>query len=289
MYTNDDLVTLIKRESSLPESSDLTNPIILAHATNVVKNLIGPALMKIREEFFVFPKSYTITANQSAYRISPRAIGSTVRDVQIQDSAGNIKSLPWVNPEDIKTSSTGKPTSFYLKGSNIVLYPTPNQTIDTLIADILIRQSTLVEVSATAKVTAIDTLTNTVTVDNLPTTWAAATVVDLVKGSSPYEILDIEYSISSVGASTIVFSSLPSTLEVDDYVCLKGETFTPNLPEDLFQVLIKLTAGEILSSIGQQDEATPLKEEAGQALQLHLSNITNRVKGEAKKFKTRLL
>lgn len=287
-FTNSDLITVIKTKSAVPENnSDWSDQTILDLANEVVKDTLLPLIIKLREEYYVFPESVSVVSGTAKYRVNPRFIGSMYRDVQLVNGTQLI-SLPQISPEDVVSTATGTPSAFYMQGANLCLYPTPNASF-TLNNTGYIRPSKLTELANCAKISAIDTVTFQITVDAIPSTWTAGTVVDFVKGTPGYEILSIDSSIVLASGYTITFSSLPSGLAIGDYVAPFGTTPIPNIPDELQSVLAEFTVAKILKSMGQNDEANIANQTASSLLDNVTSMLKPRIAGANKKFKTRLI
>lgn len=287
-YTNDDLLEIIKFKGSVPESNDqFSDQKLLNLATEVMLDTLLPVILRLREEYYVFPMTQAITANTSKYRVSPRFVGAMLRDIQLVDGS-QLKSLPQIPPEEVSSTETGNPSSFYMQGPSFVIYPTPNANASLQLTGFL-KPSRLTEVANCGKIATINTGTNQVTVDTLPTSFTTGTVIDFVKGSPGNEILDIEYSITNASGVTITFSSLPTGLAVGDYVTPFGFSPVPNIPEEYFSILAEYTVQKVLKSMGQNEEATIAGESASNLLQNITGMMKPRVSGAPKKFKTRLL
>lgn len=287
-YTNDDLLEIIKFKGSVPENNDqFSDQKLLNLATEVLLDTLLPVILRLREEYYVFPLTQAITANTAKYRVSPRFVGAMLRDVQLVDGS-QLKSLPQIPVEEVNTTEAGNPSSFYMQGASLVLYPTPNANTSLQLTGYL-KPSRLTEVTNCGKIATINTGTNQVTVDSLPTSFTTGAVVDFVKGSAGNEILDIEYTISNASGVTITFSSLPTGLAVGDYVTPFGFTPVPNIPEEFFSVLAEYAVQKVLKSMAYNDEASVAGESASNLMQNILQMMKPRVSGAPKKFKTRLL
>ena len=216
-------------------------------------------------------------------------MGLSLREVK-KVSGNSIIDLPRMSPEDVQSSATGAPTKFYLEGSDVVLYPTPNSTSDTLRLSYYKTPSKLVEATACGLITAIDTVTGEITAD-CPTDWTTSNSFDFVSKRNGHKNHATDLTASAVTTTTITFtaSDLPSGLVVGDYVCLAGQSPFCQVPDVCFDLIVRLTANDLLESMGDTEGLN-----AGLArTQILQSNIvtllTNRVAGSLKKSVIKIL
>jgi hypothetical protein len=192
-YNNDDLITAVLNRAQLPSSSSAnninSNANLLKLGTEEIYTKILPMILGIREEWYVASYNHTITAETANYAFPPRASGRILRDVQLINGS-DVSSLSPVNPEEISTTDSGTPSGFYIEDDNLVLYPTPISTTGTLRLRYFRRPNRLAETSDCGQITAINTNTSTITVTATPSSWGAATLIDirvakpLVRGSA---------------------------------------------------------------------------------------------------------
>lgn len=285
MLSNTELVNSIKINGAVPENeADFSDSVILALADEVMQQTLLPVILAVKEEYFVFEQPFPVTGGKKKYRIPSRSIGGVLRDVQV--SRGNsITSLPQINPEDIQTSAQGSPHSFYMQSSSVVLYPTPSASDGSeLILKYFIRPAMLTPVVNASRVATIDLLTNTVTLQAMPSVFLAASVVDFTKGTAHYETLSIGHTITSIDGTSLQLSSVPEDLEVGDWLSLTGYSPVPSIPEDYHGVLALLTASKILQSLGQSDQEAALIQKAETSLARLGAVLSPRVLGEPKKY-----
>jgi hypothetical protein len=260
-------------------------------ATEELHIKLLPLILSVREDLYVAPpKDYAITANQSHYVIPTRASGTVLRDVQVvQDS--RIYSLPAVDSDEITTTSTGEVEGYYLEHNDVVLYPTPAATTGTLRLRYFMRPSRLAATTACAQISAINTVTSTVTVSSIPSSWATNTVVDFIKAQAPYYNLAIDQTITGVSGTDITFSSLPTNLAVNDWLALAEYSPIPQVPHEFLPVLAQMTVAKALEAIGDREGAraaervltgTGTEPDTGMIASV-LKLITPRVVGEPKK------
>lgn len=282
-YTTTSLLSAIERQSFSPADQEtFTSTEILALADEVLKTSVIPEIMKVREEYFIFSKNTTLTANQTSVRIPARSIGLTLREVKLLDSAGNFKKeLIHISLDRSHefSSTSSCPEAFYLKGDNLILVPTPTTGGDIIKMDFPLRPGDHVALTSAAVISAINTSTNVVTVTTIPSTWVTGNKFDLIQQDGGHKYLDIDLTSSLVSGTDITLPSLPTDLAVGDYIALQGQSPVVQLPPDFQPVLATLTAAEILLAqdlpSGEKVLIKGLK-----ALSSAVSILTPRVVGE---------
>lgn len=248
MSTTTDLISEVKLIGSFPTSNSLfSNDNFLTFLNREQLTTIVPLLNKVNEEYFITEKDYSITANQANYRIPKRAVVSQLRDIQLISANGTVTKLTRLY-EDNRSSTNNGERGYYIKGNEILLSPTPIQSVDTLRMIYMRRPSSFVLPSACAQIISIDTVLNQVVVSSLPSTMATSTVIDFVQADSPYDLLTMDSSIVSVSGTTLSFASLPSDLAVNDYICLAGQSCVPMIPQELVPLLVQVTLCVCLAS-----------------------------------------
>lgn len=281
-YTTARLLASIERKSFSPSNQvTFSTADILSLADEVTKSELLPAILEAREEFFVFLKDYSITADLASYAIPARGIGMMLREVTKVNSNGDITNLVKVDPATLHNLSTSSasPEAFYLQGNDIVLWPTPSTTQDTLRVRFFLRPGDLVETTAAAVVATIDTATNIITVTTIPSTWATGSIFDLSKKDGAHEYRSIDNTSTLISGTSITLPSLPTGLAVGDYVSLSGESALVQLPSEFVPVLADLVAAEMLMNMNQPS-GKDLHVRALKRLETAQRLITPRVIGE---------
>lgn len=237
-----ELITALRIHGSFPTSNDLFSTtdflVLFNHQLQVD---LTPIMMKLNEEYFLQYKDFTVNQGLT-YRIPTRAVGAKIRDLKMIDGSGNISQIDRLYEEDRPLGKSG----YYMLRNSVEL--SSNYTGGTLRMKYYARPSSLVEVTACAKIASIDTMTSSVEVESVPTTFTTGIAVDLVQDNNPYDLLGMDYLMASVSGTTLTFSSLPSDLAVGDWVCLPAQSPVPMLPEEMHPVLIQSALCKTLSS-----------------------------------------
>jgi len=287
-YTTTDLLSSIRQRGSIPTTTNTNNvnstSNLLVLATEELHTRLLPLLMATRSEFFVapIPDDQAVTANQSAYPISSRAVGMILRDVQLIDGS-SVRSLRQIDSDQITTTSTGAVEGYYLQHNNVILYPTPSSTSGTLRLRYFVRPSRLAATSACAQISAINAVTNTVTVNSLPSTWAVGNDMDMVSGSVPYQCRVMNKAITAISGSDVTFAALPTGLAVGDWLALAEYTPIPQIPFEFQPVLAQMTVVKALEALGDNDGVKRAMNDLQILQQNALLLVTPRNHGENKK------
>lgn len=279
-YTTTQLLSAIERRSFAPENqATFDNEEILAIADEVLQSYILPAILQVREEFFVTYLDRALVPAQASYALPPRAIGLMARDIILVSSAGNIKRLERTEPERIGNFSTsGSPDRFYLRGNNVFLDPIPSSSDGDLRMFYFLQPGSLVETTSSAVVSSIDPVTKIVTVTTIPSSWVTGNIFDFTKKDGGHEYRDIGYTSTLVAGTNITFSELPADLAVGDYMTLEGTSALIQLPPEFRPVLAVLTAAEMLDSMNQPG-SEKLVAKGQKMLETAIKVLTPRVQG----------
>lgn len=262
-----DLIASIVRRAHIPESQvTFQDDDFLAFANEEMKIGLMPSIMKMHQEFFVYPFLIPMASNQSYYEIPDRAIGTKVRAVFYQDAGQNLQEMARVNPEDLafyqNRSSINYPRAFYVENNFLVMVPIiSDQPQGNLIVKIFVRPNELVTMDQVSTVTAIDTATNTVTVDQIPSTFSTSETFDIIQKSGGHRFKAIGIPALTINATTkqITFPAspvlqatsnlplplnvgIPPDLVIGDIICLADQTGIPQMPDELHPLLAQRVA-----------------------------------------------
>lgn len=289
-YLTSDLITAIKRRASVPTSqTTFQNSDFLALADEEIRSKMAPLILRNLEEHWVRTYDHNITANQASYLIPTRAVAASLRDVQVVNSNNDQdrRGLDRLSPDDLYghlgTRSVQK-SGFYLQGNSVYLYPTPTSTQNKLRLSYYCRPNTLVETSACALVSSINTATKQITVSSLPSTFTTSTALDFVKANPHFECSAIDQTPTDITGLVLTFANdLPSDLAVGDYLCLAGQSCVVQIPVELQPLLVQYVTVRVLSA---QSDTEALKAALAELQKLEENAnilIAPRVDGKAKR------
>lgn len=286
-FTTADLLSSIERKSFAPANqSTFTSAEILAMADEVIEDTLVPELITAREDYFQAFEDQTLVANQNSYLVAARAIGQTLTEVSLLNDQQHIHDLPRVSVGHLASfGGTGTPEGYYLRGDEIVLYPTPASASHTLRVHFPIRPGKLVPVSEAAVITAIDTGTGVLTFSSIPSSWTTSNTFDLCRARGGQNYLGIDQAASAITSTTMTFASLPTHLSVGDYVSLAGESALVQMPQEWRAVLAQGVAVEILKN-GGWPGLESAREKFDKGLERVIKLSTPRVLGDMKTFRS---
>lgn len=237
-----ELITSLKIKGSFPTANDLfSNSDFLALFNHQMKTEMIPVMLFLSEDYFLLTKSYNISQNGN-YRLPSRSIGAKLRDLQVQDTGGNLIPLKRLFEEDRPANLTG----YYIYRNSVQL---ANQFVSgTLLLKYYARPNTLVMPTACAQVLSWDDTAKTVTVSSVPDTFANGILCDFVQNKNPYDLLSYDNAIVGISGTTIEMTEIPEGLAVGDWLCLAEEAPVPMLPEEMHAVLVQSALVAALSA-----------------------------------------
>jgi hypothetical protein len=149
-----------------------------------------------------------------------------------------------------------KKSGFYIKGNNVIMYPTPNYTQNIINLEYYIRPGTCVDPSVCAQVASINIPLNQVTVVTPPSNITLLTPVDMVNALSGFDYRAINQTITNIAGSVYSFSALPVdqlgnvTLAVGDWICQATQTCVVQVPQELLPLLSQYVVVRIMAAQG---------------------------------------
>jgi len=300
--TTDRLLTGIKRRAVIPTNQVLfEDSDILDFIDDVIKVHVVPLVDSVNGEYFVTSSLTALVASQSNYKIPSRSIGRTIRDLKIEDTrSSGVRNCPYIEPEDIHLySNTSLNYGHYFKGdeiylvpdvpSNISLDPITLKATESLQIWYKLRPSSLVKLTNAAKVSSVsipEDLTDpgTVVVESVGDV-VTSSVIDFIQGTSGNGILGMDKTCTNVAGTTLTFlgSDIPTGLAAGDYISLYGTSpVVTMIPDECSPWIERLTAQEILLSIGDDIGADKLAPGIGVERKNLLSLLEPRNEGEPK-------
>lgn len=286
------LLASIARGITVPANQNrFSSTDLLALADEETQTKLIPALLSIRQEYLVRTTSTTLVAGQKKYAIPSRAIGRTVR--QISYVTGNSKfNLPYIQPEDSQYYANngygnGQPSGYYFEGDSIILLPTPISSTDTIEIKFEIQCSSLTDVANAAKITAINTSGNYVTLDAVPSAFTIGALIDFVQFNPGNNIIEYDYTITNVSGNNVYFTALPNGIAVNDWLSPAGTTPVIQLPQEMHQVLAQAVECRVLEGLGDFEGLQASSAKLQEKTQAMLTLLSPRQKGSQQKIMNR--
>jgi hypothetical protein len=289
-YTSDEVIASIKKRGLIP-TSQLTfqTSDFLRFINEEIRINISPMLMAARENFFLKSLEDTLVAGQTNYDIAERAIGMKLKNLYYIGSNSQPYRLNMIDVDEIVDyeveSRTGNPEQFYFLDNQVVVLPTPSSGIvGSLRQYYYERRNEVVSTTDCGLISAINTVTKTVTVNAVPTGFAVGTDCDFVKAKPGFQNLSIDEAITAISSTDLTFAALPSTLQVGDYVCEAQQSPIPQIPIEVFPLLSQRVVIRCLRSLNDKRGADDAKEDLKEMAQSIIELVAVRAEDQAKKI-----
>lgn len=237
-----ELISALKIKGSFPSANDLfSNSDFLVLFNHQMKTEIVPIMLMLSEDYFLLTKDFNVVQNAS-YRLPSRGIGSKLRDLQVQDTGGNLIPLKRLFEEDRPANLTG----YYIVRNSVEL---ANQFVSgTLKMKYYARPNELVMPTECAQVVSIDSGNLQIEVSSVPATMTTGVLCDFVQNRNPYDLLSYDNAIAGVSGTTITMTEIPTDLVVGDWLCIAQKSPVPMVPEELHPVLVQAALVSALSA-----------------------------------------
>ncbi len=306
-YTTDDtnrsLVDSVYRGCLSPNAQNLYQPAdVIAFLDQEMRTTIVPLVLAAQEEFWVKNYDQPVLQNVFNYTIPKRAAFATWRDVVFVDNNNNEINMSMLSPEYLKLTypAGGNPPlyvfGFILQNDQIILYPntsgTPTQY--RLRMKIKRRPNNLVSVDDCAQVVSINTGTNQVTVNAVPNGWATTDTFDIIPNSPQFTSLMDDATITSIVGNVITFTALPTntqtgafTMAVGDWICPSQMACIPQVPYDMFPLLVQRGIIRVLEGLGDTQNLTVAERRYQDMAVDFARTVSPRIDGTPKKFVNR--
>lgn len=230
--------------SAAPGFDDTT---LLEMANEELASKLIPELVRLRRDWFEKVRDVTLTVGTATYGLWTRALMASARDLGIV-SGGVFRSLSYLTPEAMDgkdPTSRASPMSYTIRGTDVVLYPTPNIG-DILRVTYLRRLNRLVLPSSTLLVTSISGGGSNVFNGTKPSGISTSTPVDVVRGVPFFDALSEDQTPTATAAGSITLSASVPGATTGDYICLAGESPVIQGPPELLAVLAQRVANGLL-------------------------------------------
>lgn len=260
------LLASIRRRGSFPvnATTGTLDADLLRYVNEELQQRLVGDLMRVREEYFVQTKDYSLSSTVTRYRIPARAIGNKVRAVYLVDASGSqTQPLPRTDPEHRhEWNGANDVAAYMLEGNDIVLVPGGMASYPTLRVKFFIRPAEVVASTTSATVSAVNLTTGVVTTSASHGLTTADTV-DLLSASPGNEVLAFDLALTAASGSSLTFtaSALPQTLAAGDKVTLADYSTVAQLPAEYHPVLAQRVVVRVLKALGKLEESADAQSE----------------------------
>lgn len=299
ILTSNKLISSIKRRAMIPSDQVTFENLDFLEMLNEEILYFGVQhLMSTYEEYLVTFQDFPLTANQVSkeFKIPSRAIGNKLRGLFYVDTSGDLYELARIALEDLPNYNNnainfanGFSSAFYIQDNKVILVDEVPFSGGSLRMYFYLKPNKLVEEKRAGKITAIDTISGTITVDNFPANLSQLGKVDLVQADSPNKILKYDLTPTATSAPTKSLTlnpaDLPSDLVIGDYLNFAGETIVPQFPTELHAILAQRVAVACLEALGDAQNLSLAKSRLEQMEKSTLSTLDNRVESANQKIK----
>jgi hypothetical protein len=305
-----------------PDFDDLT---ILEELNDTMTTLFERAIVETRSGYWQQTLDVATTSGRASYRLPPRACAFE----KLEIGMGAVPSLSPIHEVseshaalfERAANQLGQPRAYVLRGDQIVLLPTPDNSAYTIRIYYYLRPSRLVLPQSTGvgglggtvrgTVTAV-TLSSgggtpdSVTVDAQPfnqelaspavITFGTAPRLDIVHPDGWHELPVVSGVLSALVGTTINFvagtfgpvGSGGSEVLVGDFVRVPEQTDWPCIPDDFHVCLADACAVRIMTSLNMAQKASMVASSVSADLTRFQSMIAARVKDEPKTIRAPL-
>lgn len=290
-YTTTELLTSIRLKGHIPPSqTPFDDAGLLSMADDEISTSIMRQVRTVRENYYY--KYEDLSSNtQNLYNIPSRALAGALQDIQIINGT-QIYNIGRTETNE-QFSTVSSPTgywSYLLQGNQFVILPTI--TAGTVRVWYMRRPNKLVATSACSQVTAVDVGTGTLTfaTGTIPSTFTTSVQLDCIQDQPHFDWRFIDYTPTSVTATTVVFSSLPtdqygnSLIQVGDWLALAGQSPVAQIIAEFTPLLVQRTVVKYYEIQGYKEKMVAAERKL-QEMEKDLFELINpRVSSEPKRI-----
>lgn len=287
-YATEQLLENIKRRCLVPTSQLTYTPQGLTDLANdTLQGEIVPLIMSTREDYFVTHVDVLSPAD-GVIDFPAEAVGSKLRNVCYYPSGNplNIINLPRIDLDlvaGVGFMNYATLAGFYIEGNKFCLYPNTSVPTNTTIRIYYYKRVlTLAAPGHYAYVRSVDTNTNEIIVDSVPSDWEVGSELNTVSGEPNFDITNSRVTIQALSSPTITLDSVED-IEVGNYISFYGYSAIPMIPLEAHQYLAQVTAGKVLEGLGDREGMTAALQKAQSLKDSLLVMISNRIDGSPKK------
>lgn len=287
-YATEELIENVKRRCSVPTSQlTYTDEDFTLLANDEMQGEVVPLIMSTREEYFVDFVDVPTPGNREI-EIPDDVVGAKLRSVCFvqQSSPLVLVNLPRLDLDvvaGVGFSNYATLAGFYIQGNKLMLYPNTSVPVGTLIRLFYYKRTlVLAAPAAYGRITAVDTMTNTVTLDSVPFGWDTDLVMNTVSPLSPFGVTNDDTTIVSVSSPNVELSNVDD-ISVGDYLSEQGYSAIPQIPVEAHAYLAQMTAVKALEGLGDHTGMEAAQAKAMELKKNLLVMISQRVDGSVKK------
>lgn len=292
--TVDDCVASVFRNTALPNSQITYLPAdIVAFLNEEQQTTITSLIQSVREEYWIQYYDVSIQPNITTYIVPQRAVAGTVEDIVLVDSAGNEVEIAQLAPEQKKVAPfysfvpIASMRGMFARDDTFNIYPItfPYPSGMTIRFKYARRPSILTTIAFCAQILTVDYNTKEVTVSAVPSGWTAnSTMLDIVNDRPQFTALTDDNLIAGIAGTTITLTSLPTTVVAGQWLCPFGTTCIPQLPVELYPLLINAGCLRVFTSMQNANGFNTMSKVVAAQMDDARTLLTPRWKGQPRKI-----
>lgn len=272
-----ELIASVIQKGAIPETQNtFTEADFIKILNEEMELTLVPKLMRAKEDYLLFEQYLPLVPQRNHYRIPYRAVGGSLRDLQLIDSAGNYYEMSrtiiddrWAQSNESNTVSTyNRIYTFYVKNNQVVLLGNyTNTAASNVIMIFYIKPNKLVMEDRCGFITNIEPgiditgasnpLVTTFTLDNLPLNMVTGKL-DFLMGQPIYSMIKYDLVPTAVDSTTKKIQFLNTEIatsmayDIGDYFASAQECCIPQIPEEMQTMLTHIAAARCLEALGDQ-------------------------------------
>lgn len=290
----DDCVLSVYRNTALPNSQiTYQQADIIAFLNEEQQTTISALVQSIREAYWIQYYNVTIQPNVSSYTVPTRCIMGGLQDIVLVDNSGNEIEIAQLAPEQQKVAPfysfvpIASMRGMYARDDTFNIYPItfPYPSGFIIRFKYARRPSVLVASSYCAQILTVNSSTKVVTVGAVPAGWTAnSTIVDVINNLPQFTSQADDNLITNISGTSITLTSLPSTVVAGQWLCPQGTTCVPQLPFELYPLLINAACLRVFTSMQNANGFNTMAKVVAAQMDDAKTLLTPRWKGQSKKI-----
>lgn len=302
LYDNAELLNQIQKRGLVPTQAGAwsTQDMLDMAASEIESNLL-PLVINARGEYLVQTKDVPVASGQQTYQLTYRA--AAIREMSYYRADGVELTITEMAPNQmtqlgLQRTRQGTPKFYTFHEDRFDLWPIPPTTNgDYIRVKFHIRPNRLTpSTGGTGAVqitgVSIGATNTTLTHGAAASPLTSATVVDLVRGYTPFPIIGFDLTtVGSPTTTTVIANSAmpaaPGNVAIGDWVCTKQLSPVMNLPAECLAVVALRAASTILKSKDAKLAAALAEEAQEKEARLIAGILQPRSRGNSKKLASR--
>lgn len=275
-----EMLDSVRQISDENNTTDISDSDIVASLNRAQQKLVRMAVKRYAPMFLRETTISTFSGREATMPES--AFGLSINQIDVNENGNyyRVHLAPLQTMVDLENSQSGRPEYYAIRGNKLLIYPTPS-TGTSLRVRYQIRPPKLV--LSQGRITSYDSGNGYIYLDSLGSDLttsitqlkAFVNIIDsttgLVKGTCQISGINttsnrLTIKNASLDRSTVfgqtVSTTLPTDIELDDYLCIADGTCIPTLVVDYTDYLVQYTVVETLNRLGipAQEAYAKLKE-----------------------------